>query len=447
MSKQSIDKIVPDYYYIYGKYVNCEKMIPLITDGLLPVHRRVLLSAHTIAKNKFVKTANAIGLVAGQWHPHDLGVGPFAWAVQNGFMEGDGQWGFDIGSTPIGPAAPRYTKIKSNDLIEEIAFKYIDYVEWKVGDLDHKEPICLPTMLPFCLMGKSEMITIGFGFKPQFPCFHRKDLIKRLMFLLGKTKKYVPIPYVEGCDIKSKEEEIEKLFTEGKGNIEIIGKYVLDEKDQVLRILGWSPRITFQTLEKRIDNYKNLHLLSEGLVGNNDDSSKTTSIRFEVIRKMNKKEIWESLKEAINYCLSSSLSYEIIICDKEDNVRLSSIDEILLECYNNFKKAFDFYLKNSIEKIKIDLDDLDIIEKIKNVIPSILKPNKSSDEIYEEISIKTKVNKQDIERICKKYRISNLLDVDTDKSELQEKRKEFENKLNNIDDEIISEYKDLYNKF
>lgn len=37
-----IDEIVPTNYFLYGSYVNTEKMIPFIYDGLLPVQRRIL---------------------------------------------------------------------------------------------------------------------------------------------------------------------------------------------------------------------------------------------------------------------------------------------------------------------------------------------------------------------------------------------------------------------
>ena len=52
----SIEVLVPKYYSEYVDYVNTRKMIPNMVDGLLPVQKRILLTLHTIAKNKYEKT-------------------------------------------------------------------------------------------------------------------------------------------------------------------------------------------------------------------------------------------------------------------------------------------------------------------------------------------------------------------------------------------------------
>ena len=63
-----IDEIVPTNYFLYGSYVNTEKMIPFIYDGLLPVQRRILYGTYLEARQKAVKTKNVIGVVTGRFH-------------------------------------------------------------------------------------------------------------------------------------------------------------------------------------------------------------------------------------------------------------------------------------------------------------------------------------------------------------------------------------------
>ncbi|MCK9439350.1 MAG: DNA gyrase subunit A [Candidatus Caldatribacteriota bacterium] len=63
-------KIIPVFYSEYGRYINRFRAIPSYIDGLKPVERRLLLTLHEEAKNKFVKSARVIGTCLGKYHPH-----------------------------------------------------------------------------------------------------------------------------------------------------------------------------------------------------------------------------------------------------------------------------------------------------------------------------------------------------------------------------------------
>ena len=140
--RQAIDK-----YKLYGKYTNTDKMLPSIVDGLLPVHRRVLVVLHSIAAKSKMKTATVIGELVGKYHPHETGIGPATWAVNNKFAIGYGQWGSDIGVEEIEPAAPRYTEMKADPFIEDNVMNLVKYVDWEVNEMDFDEPNHLPTIL------------------------------------------------------------------------------------------------------------------------------------------------------------------------------------------------------------------------------------------------------------------------------------------------------------
>jgi len=143
-------KIALELYKSYGRYVNTSKMVPSLQDGLIPVWRRLLLGAHTIAKD-FTKTVAVFGHVIRHWHPHSENLtSTAAQLVDNEFLEGKGNWGSKIGIEPMECAAPRYTSIKISNKIESLCFKYIDSVDWVTDELD-PEPIYLPTLLPLCI--------------------------------------------------------------------------------------------------------------------------------------------------------------------------------------------------------------------------------------------------------------------------------------------------------
>ena len=182
-----MDNIIPKMYKSYGEYINSSRSFPLDLDGLKPVERRILLSAFQIAKDKFVKSAKISGWTMGNFHPHSDCYMSSVNLVNQGFLIGQGNFGTKCGVENDPPAASRYTECKSSKDIIDMAFKYIKHVPWEVLELE-SEPLYLPTMIPFCLIGKEYTQGIGFGFRTFIPCYEMKDLKKRLLYLLGKTK-------------------------------------------------------------------------------------------------------------------------------------------------------------------------------------------------------------------------------------------------------------------
>jgi len=107
-----MDKIIPKLYKEYGEYINSFRAFPLGIDGLKPVERRVLLTAYLVAKDKFVKSARIDGTCIARFHPHGGVYGTIVNLVNQGFLDGQGNFGCKYGVEPVGAAAPRYTEAK-----------------------------------------------------------------------------------------------------------------------------------------------------------------------------------------------------------------------------------------------------------------------------------------------------------------------------------------------
>lgn len=438
-----IDEIVPTNYFLYGSYVNTEKMIPFIYDGLLPVQRRILYGTYLEARQKAVKTKNVIGVVTGRFHPHNLDKKPFEWAVHNNFIEGFGSWGCSIGKNETESANERYTNIKMSKETEEIAFKLIKHTDFRMSELDYEEPVFLPTMFPFCLMCEEEYpYPPAVGFKTRIPCYEKKDLWKRLNYLLGNSKKCTIKPKYKNCTILSGNAKLETLLATGDAKIHIQGNYDIDETNMVIKVYGWSPKYKYATLHNKIDNYKKWGLFSNELAGSNDDSADgKTIIRFEVLKRINKEDIWNKLKEAITESLKDTINYSVIVV-KNNKVELVSIDEMLLTAYNKYKEIFERYLKFTIDNIQNNIKEIDDIEKIKPFISDATK-EKSENLIYKKLNNLSGVSIERIKEICSKYRISKLISISTDKKDLLISEKEYKQKLNNIVYELELLYKNI----
>lgn len=438
-----MEKLIPELYREYGLYTNKKKMLPNIKDGLLPVQKRILLASHIISRNKFIKTSKLLGEVMARWHPHSEALGTAEWAVNNGFLDGSGLWGSSVGIEKIGCAAPRYTSIKSNDLIEEIAFKYVRFVEWIPDETEDPEPIYIPTMLPFCLMSKNEYISIGFGFRTEIPCFKISDLINRLFFLLGRKDKIIVKPNIEGCKILSSNEDCEKLLTEGRGEIELQGKYRINESDRSISVFGWCPRTTYQHLLKKIDSYNNYKLLSNGDIGSRDESGPSgTRIDFNITKQRNKDQIFEKMKEAIPESLKSKISYNIITIDN-DEIKFSSVDEMLLISYNLYKTAKESFIKNKIIGLENVKKEMDIIKKIRPYISEVVNRNKDITKMYNDLSKLAKVTINSIKEVLEKYKIKRLLSISIDITNINKELKITTKELKMLEKLCLDDYNNI----
>lgn len=437
-------KLAIDSYKNYGTYVNAEKMLPSIIDGLIPVQRRILLVLHQIASKSHVKTVTANGKLIGEYHPHGESIGPASWAVSNNFAIGGGLWGNKIGIEPTRPAAARYTTIKAHPFVESTAMKYIKHVNWDLNELEYSEPDYLPTLYPFCLMGQNEFLSIGFGLKSEIPVYKKSSLHKRLLYLLGKEKNIIIKPNIPNCDIISNKSELKNLLLNGEAQLTVKGKYKEDIKNKCIYIYGWSPRIIdFKSIYNKIIKYDEmLNLDNIGFIDESDE--KGTKIKFEVLRQRNTSEIYNKMKEAIDNALISNIRYCIYVVDTNGKFKIASVDEMLLECHKHYKEVYKKYCNHTINKYNETIKEMNIIQKLKPIISEIdLKYD--FDKIINKLAISIKENEDDVKSVINKYSISSLLKFKVDKKDIEDKMNEMIKITKTIDSYILKEYSNASN--
>ncbi len=448
IQKIGLEKTVPEKYKYYMDYVNTERMFPFVVDGLLPVQRRVLLGLHTFARESYVKTKSVSGNIMAAWHPHaDKSIEDvLAWAVYNEFADPSGQWGTRIGMYNIPYSSPRYTKIRALKEITDTAFKYIKSVPWVESEVQD-EPLYIPTMLPFCLMGKYEKINMGLGFKAEIPVFQKKDLFKRLQFLLGMIDKEPIIkPIIEGCKIISKNKECKQLLNTGEAKLEIEGLYEEIPDEKVILVKGWGRRSSFDVLEKRINKFKNYNLLEKGEIGRIDCTKAETCIRFEVLRKKGSDDVYDKMVESIKDSLKSNVTYKMYAVTEDKNFKLTSVDEMLLTCYKYYVKAFIQHQKNLILSLNQRIDEANIIVKIRPLIKDCIAKEMYDVESIKYLSKNSNIKEEDIKSVIEKYNIKKLMNVKLDIEEYKKSILVCEAKIKNSEKEVMSEYEALFNK-
>jgi DNA gyrase subunit A len=157
-------------YLDYAMSVIVGRALPDVTDGLKPVHRRILYGMYDGGYRPdrgWNKCARIVGEVMGQYHPHgdsaiyDSLVGlAQPWKMRYPLVDGQGNFGSQ-GNDPA--AAMRYTECKMAQLAMEMVRDIDeDTVDFKANyDGKTQEPVVLPARFPNLLVNGSTGIAVG----------------------------------------------------------------------------------------------------------------------------------------------------------------------------------------------------------------------------------------------------------------------------------------------
>jgi len=157
-------------YLDYAMSVNIGRALPVVRDGLKPVHRRILYAMFRMGllpNRRYTKCAGVVGEVLARYHPHgDMAVydalarmaQPFS--MRYPLIDGQGNFG-SIDGDP--PAAYRYTECKLTRLAErllaDIDKDTVDFIPNFDGS--QQEPEILPSQIPNLLINGSDGIVVG----------------------------------------------------------------------------------------------------------------------------------------------------------------------------------------------------------------------------------------------------------------------------------------------
>jgi topoisomerase-4 subunit A len=154
-----------DWFLDYASYVNLDRAVPDIYDGLKPVQRRILHSMRELEDGRYNKVANIIGNTM-KYHPHgDASIGDALVNIgqKELLIDCQGNWGNIL--TGDSAAAPRYIEARLSKFALDVVFNP-KTTRWKFSyDGRNKEPICLPVKFPLLLAQGVEGIGVGLSSK------------------------------------------------------------------------------------------------------------------------------------------------------------------------------------------------------------------------------------------------------------------------------------------
>jgi len=242
-----IDEEMRSSYLDYAMSVIVARALPDVSDGLKPVHRRILYAMHDMGLRQarpYKKSARIVGEVLGKYHPHgDAAVYDAMVRMAQGFsmryplVDGQGNFGSVDGDSA---AAMRYTEARLDAIAEgmlaDIDRGTVDFEENFDGTL--KEPSVLPAKLPNLLLNGASGIAVGMA--TNIPPHNLSEVCDGLIYLIDNYDKMDDIApddllrFVKGPDFPTGglilgEEGVRNAYATGKGLVVIRAKAHFEE--------------------------------------------------------------------------------------------------------------------------------------------------------------------------------------------------------------------------
>lgn len=239
-------------YLDYAMTVIVSRALPDVRDGLKPVHRRILYSAHELGltpDKPHKKSARIVGDVLGKYHPHgDTAVYDAMVRLAQSFsmryplIDGHGNFGSVDGD---GAAAMRYTEARMSKMALELLKDFNkDTVDFRPNfDETLKEPVVLPSRFPNLLVNGSSGIAVGMA--SSIPPHNLGEVINGIIAYIDDPEidvlglmKYIKGPdFPTGAIIEGKE-NIREAYLTGRGMVRVKSKVEIEEaKNNKSRII------------------------------------------------------------------------------------------------------------------------------------------------------------------------------------------------------------------
>jgi DNA gyrase subunit A len=234
---RTVEDVMEDSYLRYSMSVIVERALPDVRDGMKPVHRRILYTMNRDglrSSSKHRKSANVVGAVMGDYHPHgDAAIYDAMvrlaqpWSMRYMLVNGQGNFGSMDGDPP---AAMRYTEAKmarlADELLEDIDKETVDFRDNYDGRL--QEPSVLPAKLPNLLL--NGQLGIAVGMATNIPPHNLTELVDATIHQIDHPDATLDdlLDYIKGPDFPTGgviygADSIRTAYATGKGGVVVRG--------------------------------------------------------------------------------------------------------------------------------------------------------------------------------------------------------------------------------
>ncbi|HSX32896.1 MAG TPA: DNA gyrase subunit A [Candidatus Saccharimonadales bacterium] len=243
---RTVENVMEDSYLRYSMSVIIDRALPDVRDGMKPVHRRILYTMNrdglrSSAKHR--KSANVVGAVMGDYHPHgDAAIYDAMvrmaqpWSMRYMLVNGQGNFGSMDGDPP---AAMRYTEAKmarvAEELLGDIEKETVAFRDNYDGRL--QEPSVLPAKLPNLLL--NGQLGIAVGMATNIPPHNLSEVIDATIEQINKPEATLDdlLKHVQGPDFPTGgivygKDSLRTAYATGRGGVVVRGVAEIAENNK-----------------------------------------------------------------------------------------------------------------------------------------------------------------------------------------------------------------------
>lgn len=446
----SLEDIMGQSFGRYSKYIIQDRAIPDVRDGLKPVQRRILYSMykeHNTYDKPTKKSANAVGLVMANYHPHgDSSIYDAIvrmsqwWKNEAPLVEMQGNNG-SIDGDP--PAASRYTEARLSKIAGEL-LRDID----KTGivpmapNYDDRllEPTVLPSRFPNLLVNGTTGISAGYA--TNMPPHNLGEVIDATVFRIDNPNSRLEtiMNYIKGPDFPTGGialgiSGIKTAYETGRGKIFIRAKAKIEKNKIIITEIPFE--VNKQLLVKKMDEIR-LDKKIDGIVEVRDESDKDgLQITIELKKEADANNILNYFYKNTDLQISYNFNNVVIVNRRPMQLGLLGIlDAYIAHQKEIVYKGTEYDLKTAKNSFHIMEGLVKAISILDEVIALIRKSKNKADAIINLVKEYNFTDKQ-AEAIVnlQLYRLTNtdVVLLEEEMKKLEEKIKLYEEILTNPD--------------
>lgn len=450
----------------YAMSIILSRAIPEI-DGFKPSHRKLLYTMYNMGllQGGTIKSANIVGRTM-QLNPHgDAAIYETMIRLSRGnesllypYVESKGNFGKAY-SRNMMYAASRYTEAKlapiCHELFDDIKSDTVDFVD--NYDNTMKEPTLLPVTFPSILCNVTTGIAAGMA--SSIASFNLKEICDTTVALMKNPDHVVSDTllapdFVGGGYVLYDKEELEKIYSTGRGSVKVRARYSYDKKYNCIDITQIPPTTTLEAIIDKIVELVKTNKIKE--ISDIRDETDLSGLRItiDLKRGVDPDRFMAKLYKTTPLQDSFSCNFNVLIKGRPmvlgvKGILLEWID-FRLECirrrlnFNLDKKRKQLHLLKGLSKILLDIDKaIKIVRETESeaeVVPNLMI-GFGIDEVQAEYVAEIKLRHLNREYILK--RIKDIEQLENDIADL-ESTLSSKNKMKKI---IISELDNVSKKY
>ena len=256
-------------YKTFGLYVNAQRSIPNVLDGLKPSQRRLIYALsinNSFSNGKYTSSAKIVGDALGKFHPHNITALYSAgvrltknWLLPAPLIEGKGNFG-NISGSPA--ASYRYTEMRLSPvgdlMLKQLSPKIVNFIPTYDGET--VEPETLPVPFPNLLINGTD--GIGVGLTSKIPPHNPNKVIESFIYYIKKPNSKIEtlVDILGGPDFPTNgyilNKDLYSFYKTGKGSFYLRGKIVKEKNKLIITEVPF-------TLSDKVKDFSNK--ISEGI--------------------------------------------------------------------------------------------------------------------------------------------------------------------------------------